>query len=238
MSRRRCRSRRGRTRRSATARSRWSRRPRRRSRRSTRRGSSLTAKVAVLRGRVCKGCARGYSQGEREMDVRVGEAELSLGNKLKKLAGESPSDVNMIDLEAKGTLKGAWCRDTQHTRKRRPKDSYASVPLDAVSRVKFRVKSELGRVRAQGRPGGRGGSPGGSGGGRRRAKKRTETAKARGRERRIFIANRHHLLYTISVGCLWDILDVRSREAIGENTERSRRRRSRRRCCPSPLHPG
>ena len=151
MSRRRCRSRRGRTRRSATARSRWSRRPRRRSRRSTRRGSSLTAKVAVLRGRVCKGCARGYSQGEREMDVRVGEAELSLGNKLKKLGGESPSDVNMIDLEAKGTLKGAWCRDTQHTRKRRPKDSYASVPLDAVSRVKFRVKSELGCARRAGR---------------------------------------------------------------------------------------
>ena len=76
-----------------------------------------------------------------------GEAERSLGNKLKKLGGESPSDVNMIDLEAKGTLKGAWCRDTQHTRKRRPKDSYASVPLDAVSRVKFRVKSELGCAR-------------------------------------------------------------------------------------------
>ena len=54
------------------------------------------------------------------MDVREGEAELSLGNKLKKLRGESPSDVNVIDLEAEGTLKGAWCRDTQHTRKRRP----------------------------------------------------------------------------------------------------------------------
>ena len=81
------------------------------------------------------------------MGVRVGEAELSLGNKLKKLGGESLSDVNMIDLEAKGTLKGAWCRDTQHTRKRRPKESYASVPLDAVSRVKFRVKSELGCAR-------------------------------------------------------------------------------------------
>ena len=76
-----------------------------------------------------------------------GEAERSLGNKLKKLGGESPSDVNMIDLEAKGTLKEAWCRDTQHTRKRRPKNSYASVPLDAVSRVKFRVKSELGCAR-------------------------------------------------------------------------------------------
>jgi len=50
---------------------------------------------------------------------------------------------------------------------------------------------------------------------------------------------RPRLLYTISVGSLWDILDVRSRETIGENTERSRRRRrSRRRCCPSPLHPG
>ena len=174
MSRRRCRSRRGRTRRSATARSRWSRRPRRRSRRSTRRGSSLTAKVAVLRGRVCKGCARGYSQGKREMDVRVGEAELSLGNKLKKLGGESLSDVNMIDLEAKGTLKGAWCRDTQHTRKRRPKDSYASVPLDAVSRVKFRVKSELGCARA--------GPAGRSGRISRRQRRRASTCKEKNRD--------------------------------------------------------
>ena len=49
-----------------------------------------------------------------------GEAELSLGNKLKKLRGESLRDVNVIDLEAKGNLKGAWCRDTQHTRKCRP----------------------------------------------------------------------------------------------------------------------
>ena len=77
------------------------------------------------------------------MDVRVGEAERSLGNKLKKLRGESLRDVNMIDLEAKGTLKGA------HTEM--SSDSYASVPLDAVSRVKFRVKSELGCARKAGR---------------------------------------------------------------------------------------
>ena len=82
-------------------------------------------------------------------EISFGEAEQCLGSKLKIRRGNSLQGVNVIDLGPSSPKRSRDFEAAKMNHWRHPihskvsSNSYASVPWDAVSRVKFRDKSEL-----------------------------------------------------------------------------------------------